>query len=454
MHNKATAQEKPLLNTETPAQVKRSFTTDILSVFSSNVSALAANLLLVILLTNTLGPEGYGLYTAVLVIPFLVVSFFQMGIRPSTIFLMGSGKHEPDTVVSAVMSALLITASAGIFFSLIGYLFMFKSGFTILLTGMALLTIPMRLAAIYAGGVFLAKENIRKANLINWLTALLTLVFAAMLVWLFRLGVNGAILSLMSGNLLVAAYAVNLLRKEYKITISLRNPLIYRMIKLGVVFALSFLMIQLNYRVDILLLQWMADAKEVGLYSLGVSIAELLWQIPLAVSVVVMTRSANTTDITLMSTNTARLLRLSLLAGVALSFIVYFISPVIIPLVWPAYTASIGVVQTILPGIVILIVFRILSGQLSGMGKPNVALKALAPSLVMNVVLNYFLIPLYGGIGAAIATNISYFTGTLIYVILYCRITGITMVTLFSFSAADFKFIRGFIHKPASKNKV
>ncbi len=432
---------------------KRSFTTDILSVFSSNVTALAANLLLVVLLTNTLGPEGYGLYTAVLVIPFLVVSFFQMGIRPSTIFLIGSGKHDPDKVVSAVMSALIITSSSGIFFSILAYLFMHKAGFTLLLMGMALLTIPMRLSAIYAGGVFLAKEQMRKANLINWLTALLTLVLASVLVWMLKLGVNGALFSLMFSNLLVSAYAVNLLRKEYTITLSLRNPLIYNMIRLGVVFALSFLMIQLNYRIDILLLQWLADAKEVGLYSLGVSIAELLWQIPLAVSVVVMTRSANSTDTALMNANTARLLRLSLIAGVVLSLAIYLTAPLVIPLIWPAYIQSIGIVQTILPGIVILIVFRILSGQLSGMGKPNVAIKALAPSLVLNILLNLLLIPRYGGIGAAIATNISYLTGTLIYVLLYCRITGTSLAALFQFSGSDFRFLGEFLQKRRAKKQ-
>lgn len=432
---------------------KRSFTTDILSVFSSNVTALAANLLLVVLLTNTLGPEGYGLYTAVLVIPFLVVSFFQMGIRPSTIFLIGSGKHDPDKVVSAVMSALIITSSSGIFFSILAYLFMHKAGFTLLLMGMALLTIPMRLSAIYAGGVFLAKEQMRKANLINWLTALLTLVLASVLVWMLKLGVNGALFSLMFSNLLVSAYAVNLLRKEYTITLSLRNPLIYNMIRLGVVFALSFLMIQLNYRIDILLLQWLADAKEVGLYSLGVSIAELLWQIPLAVSVVVMTRSANSTDTALMNANTARLLRLSLIAGVVLSLAIYLTAPLVIPLIWPAYIQSIGIVQTILPGIVILIVFRILSGQLSGMGKPNVAIKALAPSLVLNILLNLLLIPRYGGIGAAIATNISYLTGTLIYVLLYCRITGTSLAALFRFSGSDFRFLGEFLQKRRAKKQ-
>ena len=427
---------------------KRSFSEDIISVFSSNVFSLVANLLTVVLVSRVLGPALYGLYTAVLVIPLLVVSFFQMGIRPSTVFMIGSGKHDANQVVSAVVSTLLITGSAGMLFSGIAYLLMFKTGYTPLLVSLALLTIPMRLTAIYAGGVFLAKEQMKRANIMNWLTALLTLIFALIFVWLLKLKVAGALLGLMSSNLIVSVYAMNMLRRNYTIKLSLYNPIIRQMLKLGVVYALSFLVIQLNYRVDILLLQWLADTREVGLYSLGVAVSELLWQIPLAVSLVVMTRSANSTDQKLMNESTARLLRLSVIAGLALSLFIFVLSPFIIPLVFGSgYLGSVEIIQTVLPGIIIIIIFRVLSGQLSGLGKPQVALHAFIPALILNILLNYFLIPKMGGMGAAIATNISYLVGTIIYIIAYCKITGTPVSDLFHFSRNDFSFVVAFIRK-------
>lgn len=436
------------MKTQVPDTGKRSFSEDIISVFSSNVFSLVANLLTVVLVSRVLGPELYGLYTAVLVIPLLVVSFFQMGIRPSTVFMIGSGKHDANKVVSAVVSTLLITGSAGMLFSGIAYVVMYKTGFTPLLIGLALATIPMRLTAIYAGGVFLAKEQMKRANLMNWLTALLTLLFALIFVWLLKLGVAGALLGLMTSNLVVSAYALNMLRRNYTIKLSLYNPIIRQMLQLGVVYALSFLIIQLNYRADILLLQWLADTREVGLYSLGVAVSELLWQIPLAVSLVVMTRSANTTDQKLMNESTARLLRLSLISGITLSVFIYLLSPFVIPLVFgTGYIGSVRIIQTVLPGIIIVIIFRVLSGQLSGMGKPQVALRAFILALILNVILNYLLIPRLGGMGAAIATNISYLIGTIIYIIAYCKITGTRVNDLFHFSKNDFTTASAFIKK-------
>lgn len=433
---------------ETRQISQRSFSGDIVSVFSSNVFSLIANLLVVILLTRTLGPEGYGLYTAVLVVPLLVVSFFQMGIRPSTVFMIGSGKHDANQVVSAVVSTLVVTGSAGMFFSGITYILMFKTGYTPLLVSLALVTIPMRLSAIYAGGVFLAKEEIRKANIMNWLTALLMLIFAVVFVWILKLKVAGALAGLMLSNLIVSVYAINKLRKEYSITLSLRNPLIGQMVKLGVIYALSFLVIQLNYRVDIVLLQWLSDKRETGLYSLGVAVAELLWQIPLAISIVVMTRSANTKDQKQMNVSTARLLRLSIIAGIILSLIIYLAAPFIIPLVFSnKFDGSVPVIQTILPGIIMVIIFRILSGQLSGMGKPQVALVAFIPALILNVVFNYFLIPGFGAMGAAISTNISYLVGSVIYVIAYTRVAGTTLREIFQFNSQDFQVLFAYIKR-------
>ncbi|HLN52358.1 MAG TPA: oligosaccharide flippase family protein [Lentimicrobium sp.] len=429
-----------------------SFGSDILSVFSSNIFSLVANLAVVVLLTRKLGPEGYGLYTAVLVVPLLVVSFFQMGIRPTTVFMIGSGKYDANQVVSAVLSTLLITSSAGIIFSTIAYIAMYKIGYTPLLISLALVTIPMRLTAIYAGGVFLAKEQMRKANQMNWVTALLTLLSAVLLVWILKTGVIGALSGMMLSNLAVSAYGLWLLYKEYNVTISLKNTLIIKMIRTGVLYALSFLIIQLNFRIDIVFLQLMTDKREVGLYSLGVAVAELLWQIPLAIGIVVMTRSANTTDTRQMNERTARLLRLSLIAGFFLSIFIFLLAPFIIPLVFgQKYIPSISIIQTILPGIIMVIIFRILSGQLSGIGKPEVAFKAFIPALVLNVIFNMILIPEMGGLGAAISSNISYFAGTMLYLVLYTRITGSKFSELFHFNKEDFKVVSIYLNRFVKK---
>lgn len=421
---------------------KKSYLHDIASVFGTNIFTLATNLLLVVILVRLLGPADYGLYTSVLVVPLLVVSFFQMGIRATTVYLIGSGKHDDNAVVSAVLSILLLTSILGIFFSGLAYFLVSTTGYTRLLIGMALATIPLRLITVYTGGIFLGKEDIPSANMMNWLSGMLMLVLAFILVLLLRLGLNGALLSMLLSNLVVAAVALSKLLKQFTIRLTYKNPLIWKLLGTGVVYALSFLVIQLNYRLDVLLLKAMSTPTEVGIYSLGVSVAELLWQVPMAIGIVVMSRSANAIDKQSMNLSTARLLRVSLVFGIVISMFIVVLAPWVVPLVFgEKFRSSILIMQTILPGILMVIMFRILSGQLSGMGRPEVALKAFVPALVLNVVLNYLWIPDYGANGAVMATNISYTLGSVIYLYAYSRISGMRVKEILRFSREDWAFL-------------
>lgn|GEM_PF-109530 len=440
-----------------PSQLaRRSYLTDIASVFGSNVFTLAANFMVVIILVRVLGPEKYGLYTSVLVVPMLVVSFFQMGIRASTVYQIGSGRHNDHELVSAVFSILLLTSAGGMLFSGLAFSFVNTVGYTPVMMGLAIAVIPLRLTSVYTGGVFLGKEEIALANRMNWLAGLLMLIFSVILVLGFRLGLAGALISLLLSNLVVAVVAVVSMLRQFSIRISFYNQLIGKLLQTGVIYALSFLIIQLNYRIDVLLLKSLSTASEVGIYSLGVSVAELLWQIPLAISVVVMSRSANSTDIMAMSRSTARLLRVSLVVGLAISVCIVLLSPWVVPFVFGAkYVPSIPVMQTILPGILMVIMFRILSGQLSGIGKPAVALRAFVPALVLNVLLNYLWIPAFGANGAVMATNVSYTMGSVIYLMAFSRITGMPVRSILKFEKEDWVFlgrIRQFINHQAGKH--
>jgi len=436
---------------------KRTYFQDIAGVLGSNVFTLFTNFGLVILLGRMLGPEMYGLYTALLVVPLLVVSFFQMGIRPTTVFLIGSGKEDENKVVSAMLTVLIFTASTGVIFSAVAYFFVGTEGYTPLLIIMALLTIPMRLTSIYTGGVYLGKEEIPITNMMNWLTGLLTLVLAIIMVYFLKMGLFGAVASMMLANTIVAVVAISMLVRRFKTRISLGNPLIGRMLKTGVVYALSFLTIQLNYRLDVILLKVLSEPREVGIYALGVSMAELLWQIPLAISIVVMSRSANASDKKALNESTARLLRISLILGVFISAGIVILSPWLVPLVFgEKFTPSVLVMQTIMPGILMIIIFRILSGQLAGTGHPEAAIKAFAPAMVLNVVLNYLWIPEYGANGAVMATNLSYSLASVVYLFIFSRISGMPVKEIFRFGKEDWSFIKRFIDrkkKPESRNE-
>ena len=171
---------------------------------------------------------------------------------------------------------------------------------------------------------------------------------------------------------------------------------------------------------------------------------------------IILSRSANTTDNQLLHKNVASIFRISLVLGVILSLIIFFIVPFAIPLVFGTeFTPTVSMIQTILPGVLILVGFRILNSRLTGMGKPQVAIYTFVPALIINFVLNLILLPRYGGIGAAWATNVSYAVGSIAFLFAYAHITKMSVAQIFTYRKSDFLFfkdIKLLIQKKRVKN--
>ncbi len=433
---------------------KRHFIKDVAGVFNSNVFSLLCGVLLSVILTRLLGPDGFGLFTTLVVIPTIVVSITNLGIRGASIYLLGQKKYDEQRIVSSILALFVLSALAGILLSLVAYQVYDEPGFTALLIGLVLAAIPFRLALVYIGGIFIGKDEIRKANQMNWPINLINLALAAVLVWGLDLAVPGAIVAALIANMAVSIYGFFTLSRHYRLNVTFDFVIIKRLFLLGILFSASFFIIMLNFRVDVILLQRMTDLSEVGLYSLAVQIAEQLWQIPLAIGIIVFSRTANTENPKEMTAKTLSLTRLSLILATTLSILIVWIAPWIIPPVFgEKFQASVLLLQVILPGIIIMVMFRILSGQMSGMGKPQLSIYAFGPALLLNILLNLWLIPLHGAMGAAIATNISYAFGAIGYWIIFARQTGCGYLEIVRFRKDDVRAVQSILDKITTKWK-
>ena len=81
---------------------QRRFLRDVVGVLNSNVFSLACGIGVSILLTRILGPEGFGLYSAIVIIPIIVVSLTHLGIRGASIFHLGKKLYDESELVSTV----------------------------------------------------------------------------------------------------------------------------------------------------------------------------------------------------------------------------------------------------------------------------------------------------------------------------------------------------------------
>lgn len=427
---------------------QRSFLRDISGVFGSNILALVNAFLIDIILSRQLGPEGRGLYASILVVPLIVVSFALMGIRRSAVYHLGQKVYDENRTVSGVLSLLVISSVLAILISGIALLIMMPKGLTWGMAVVALLSIPVKLILIYSGGIYIGKEEFRRSNLQVWLPQFYNLLGIVLFTILFRWDVTGALFSLFLSNLLVSLASLAYLKRNYTIRIRYDKEVIGSLAKLGIVYALAVVVMQLNYRVDLLLLQKLSTLKEVGYYSLGVAISDKLWQLPSAIGLVVMSRSANTTDEYKLNRDVARLLRLSFLLVLATALVLWLIIPWLLPFLFGSrFAPSVTIVRWMLPGILMFVIVRILTGRFAGKGQPLILIGIFVPALILNIILNFFWIPPFGGVGAAWASNVSYTAGAIALLIVFSVKMHVPFGEIIALKRSDFDFIRTLIKK-------
>jgi O-antigen/teichoic acid export membrane protein len=210
-----------------------------------------------------------------------------------------------------------------------------------------------------------------------------------------------------------------------------------------VLFALALFVIQLNYKVDIMLMHRLTTVSEIGVYTIGVGIAQLTWALPQGITTALFSHSANAKDEQVFSRKVARLFRITVLIALMLIAGLYIMTPYVIPILYgEEFRRSVRVLQLLLPGVFCLLSLKILNMDLAGRGRPGISLCIMLPALLINIFLNILLLPRYGAYGAAIATSASYSVGGIGMMMLYCRVSGLTLRELWRYGKSDFDFVK------------
>ncbi len=396
------------------------------TVLGSRGVILAAGFITSILLARALGPEGRGLLATLTVVPFLAISLFDLGIRQAAVHLVGSTRFDDMTALGAIVALAVITGLIATGVSTGYFLMLDQPELSPLLIGLAVGVVPVEVLICYLRGFFLGKGQIGRFNQTNWIPAVGTLGGVAVLVYGLGLGIAGALAATLMATLLVGIRALWLVLRTTPLRPHLKREVVQPLLTLGVAYAAALFMLNLNYRIDIVMLSHLGAPAELGLYSLAVMLAELLWQIPAALGVIVFSRSARGGQDMALSRSVAGLARLTvLLCGLCALAIAPF-GPAFIRLVYgQSFAASADVLILLLPGIVLYAPVKVLNMDLCGRGRPLLSLWMTIPTVLLNVALNLFLIPRYGAQGAAVASSISYTLGCGAFAVVYARSIGL-----------------------------
>jgi O-antigen/teichoic acid export membrane protein len=185
----------------------------------------------------------------------------------------------------------------------------------------------------------------------------------------------------------------------------------------------------LNYRLDFFLVSGLRGSAEVGVYSVAVSLAELLWKIPTAAATILFPRVAAGGHGGVAFTS--RISRISLLITTASAGILAAIGyPLIHILFGSEFSRAYVPLLLLMPGVVALSIANILTSDLAGRGKPEYASFAAGITLALTIGLDLTLIPQWGASGAAVASTVAYTGAGLFLLVIFSRLLGVSVADL------------------------
>lgn len=419
-----------------------SFLKDTSRVAVSKVLMIATGLATSVIVARWLGPSANGVMAAVAVYPALLMTVGSLGVRQATAFSLGSGKYQLNDIKTAISQLWLVASTITVFGSFALIWIFSKQANDLLLVSLAIAPIPFQLFNTYNTGIFLGQNKIRKFSRISWLPKLFVLLSTIVLVIFLAKGVYGALLATAMGPFVM--FVILVFQNKFVQHVSLRVnwEIVRSLVGLGAIYAIAMLVLTLNYKSDIIFLEYLSDSREVGIYSKGAHLMEYLWEIPMLFSMVTFARSASTTDRAAFSRKVTKLLRLSLIVVGTISIVLGVVAkPLILLLFGEQFEGSALVLQIMLPGVVVLTILKVVNMDLAGRGKPWISIQTMLPALVINIALNFAMIPKYGANGAAFASTVSYFFGGVFTWLAYARETGQPISEILRFGAGDLEFL-------------
>lgn len=403
-----------------------------LSVLISKAAVLASGVLATVILARTLGPSGLGIYTAIFAVITIVLTLADLGVRQAVAYTMGQSKFDDQTIIGNVISLVIMVSLLAVTVVTAILLTGPARAYGLAVLAPAIASVPLLLIISYVRGVALAKGWLRRFNLADLLQKVGFVLFLTIGLVVLRTDVGGATSAYLLAAFVAGVYSLRWLGRLAPLRPRLQGTVIKQLLGLGVVYAIVLFSLSLNYRIDILLIERMLTAEDVGLYAVGARFAELIWQLPAAVGVVLFSSSARSAEATPAVARTAATLRLTLPVVALLCVLIVATAGWLLPAVFgPVFAESVASTRLLMPGVVTAVVFKILYADMAGRGNPRVGFWVFVPLAAVNVALNLVWIPRFGIEGAAAATTLTYVLGAIGFSWRYIRLEGVTLDTLF-----------------------
>ncbi len=218
-------------------------------------------------------------------------------------------------------------------------------------------------------------------------------------------------------------------------------PLLGDLLRMGFFPMVALLMTTLNYKIDILMLKQFEfiTAAQVGIYSVGMNFADKIVLIPDSLKGVLVSKLSKGAS----EHEVAKVSRLCFWTSVAVCLFMLSVgNPLLLFLYGKEYDGAYSVLMICAFGSLFVGYFKLIAQYNIVNQKQIRNVLLLSLSIIVNVILNFLLIPRYGLNGAAFASGVGYFLSGWIFIIWFTKSNQIHFSEMFLIQKTDLDFIK------------
>jgi glycosyltransferase involved in cell wall biosynthesis/O-antigen/teichoic acid export membrane protein len=389
------------------------------------ISGYAVGFVASVLIARALGPTGRGLYAYPVALLGIVMAFAHIGLEFAQVYLAGQGQDlrhmwADATVFSVAAGGVCWAGVAGI----IAIDPRLAGGLPLSWVAVPIGLVPLLLMSLYWASLLQLDGRLVAATWASWWGVALQAAGVGALALTHELTPFRVLLLQWLTNGSAWLFLLLACKRAGLVNLRVDPALLRRAVAFGVKAYVAQVFLFLVLRVDQVLVAAYAGYRQLGLYALATTVAELLWLLtdPLASAMLPHVVQARAGDDRRLSFAMGRLsLWISAIAAVC----GWFLAPLVVPLVYGAgFASATSALRLLLPGVVALAAARPLGSVLVKEGRAVTASVLGLVALGLNVLLNLALLPRIGIRGASVASSVSYAALTVSYVIA-CRRRGV-----------------------------
>lgn len=417
--------------------------------FSSKVFVIISSLGSQSILAWILGPEERGAYAVVLLFCMILSLVFIVGCDYAGIFFLASKKIDLSEVI---ISSIVFCFIGSIFAILVGIiLFQFPFSFlekaSITDFYLSLILIPFYVLSHTIIMLISAKSSFFWFSLMNAFNGLLQIVFTAVFVYYFELGVSGALYALIATGIITVLSTLYLFYVNYGLKFKIPQfENLKKIFEYDLRHYVGKLSNQVNLEVGTIILAFFASKEEIGLFAVAATLTTRFNMIPDTLSVVLIPKVAS---------DAAG--RHSMIAGVAkltgvicgfLLFLLFIGSDVVVRILFsPAFAGASDLIRILTIGVLIRCYSKILVIYLLGTNRPGIISWGVGIGTLINLSLLWYLLPILGISAAAISMSLSFIISSIIFIIVFKKLSKMDINEMFGFEYKDFEIIKSMFNK-------